>query len=98
MTASFLQGLAAAVAAALVAGIIAALKLLIGMARDVKSLGPSMQALYSIQPHLIRATRCQNAALREIGANGSTEEADKCLAEAEACLDRRLVERVGGCA
>ena len=94
----FLEALAAAVAAALVAGMIAAVRILVGMARDVRSLGPSMQALYSIQPHLIRATRYQNAALREIGANGSTEEADKCLNAAEECLDRRLVERVGGCA
>ena len=94
----FIQGVITAAAGALVLGIIAAIKLLSRMAADVKSLGPSMQALYSIQPHLIRATRYQNAALREIGANGSTEEADKCLNAAEECLDRRLVERVGGCA
>ena len=94
----FLEALLAAVAASLVAGVIAVVRLLVGMARDVKSLGPSMQALYAIQPHLIRATRYQNAALKEIGANGSTEEANKCLDAAEECLDRRLVERVGGCA
>ena len=94
----FIQGVITAAAGAFVLGIIAAIKLLSRMATDVKSLSPSMQALYSIQPHLIRATRYQNAALREIGANGSTEEADKCLNAAEECLDRRLVERVGGCA
>lgn len=94
----FLEALIGAAATALVAGIIAAVRLLAGMARDVRSLGPSMQAIYAIQPHLIRATRYQNAALKEIGANGSTEEANKCLDAAEECLDRRLVERVGGCA
>lgn len=87
-----------AVAVSLVAGIIAVVRTLTKMTHEFRSIGPSMQAMYRIQPLLIRAQRHQNAALRELGANGPTVKSDECLDEADALLDRRLAERVGGCA
>ena len=94
----FIEAVIIATAGLLVTGIASIVGMLNQMSRDVRSLGPSMQALYAIQPYIIRATRYQNAALKELGANGSTEKSDACLDEAEAALDRRLAERVGGCA
>jgi len=87
-----------AVAVSLVTGIIAVVKMLFTVSSEMRSLGPSMQAVYRIQPLLIKAQRHQNAAMRELGANGATVKADECLDEADAVLDRRLSERVGGCA
>jgi hypothetical protein len=78
-------------------GIVALVRLLTRISRDVASLGPSVQALYAIQPCVIKALRYQNAAFRELGANGSTDRSNECLDEAEKNLDRRLIERVGGC-
>lgn len=92
-----LTALVGVVVTGMAGGLVALIKMLSRVARDVAALGPSMQALYQIQPHIIRATRHQNAALKELGANGSTVKSDECLDAAESCLDRRLVERVGGC-
>jgi hypothetical protein len=87
-----------AVAVSLVAGIISVVRSVMAMTREVRTLGPSMQAVYRIQPLLIKAQRHQNAALRELGANGPTVLADDCLDEADKILDCRLAERSGGCA
>jgi hypothetical protein len=94
----FISAVIVAVAGIFVTAVFQSVRILADMRREVKSLGPSMQALYAIQPHIIRATRFQNAALKELGANGSTIKSDECLDVAEAHLDRRLTERVGGCA
>lgn len=80
------------------AGIVALVRMLSRISRDVSALGPSMRAIYEMQPYMLKATRYQNAALKELGANGSTEKSNECLDAAEACLDRQLVEHVGGCA
>lgn len=64
--------------------------------RDVVGFSPSIQAIATIQPLLIRATRYQNAALRELGANGSTEKSNACLDEADSELDRLLVKKIAG--
>ena len=93
----FVEATIVATAGLLVTGIVSIFKMVVDMSRDVKSLKPSMTALYDIQPHIIRATRFQNAALKELGANGSTTRSDECLDVAESKLDRRLAERVGGC-
>lgn len=98
ITLTFQDAAIGAVAVSLVGGIIATIKLMHTMSHEVKSLSPSMQAIYRIQPLLIKAQRHQNAAMRELGANGPTVKADECLDEADRVLDRRLAERVGGCA
>jgi len=94
----FIEATIVATAGLLVTGLVSIAGMLTRVSRDLRSIGPSMQALYAIQPYIIKATRFQNAALKELGANGSTVRSDACLDEAEAALDRRLAERVGGCA
>lgn len=93
---TFLEAIAAAFGGLMLTGVIAITRLLIKISREVGHLGPSLEALYMIQPFLIRATRYQNAALKELGANGSTTSSDSCLDEAAKHLDRRLAERIGG--
>lgn len=83
---------------AIVTGTIVAVGKLGAMMRLVESLSASVQAVYLVQPHLIRAMRHYSTALKESGANGSTEKANECLDEADRALDRRLAERVGGAA
>jgi hypothetical protein len=58
---------------------------------------PYVKALVEIQPHIIKAGKKQNAALREIGANGSTLESDTEFDEAQKCLDSLLTSRVEIC-
>ena len=93
----FTEAVIAATAGIVVTGTMIAVKTLLAMRRDIVGFSPSMMALAQIQPLLIRATRHQNAALREIGANGSTTRSDSCLDEAEEVLGVLLVAKVGGC-
>jgi len=92
----FVEGIIVAASAIIVAGVVLAVRTLFAMRRDIVGFTPSLQAMVEIQPLMVRATRHQNAALREIGANGSTLKADACLDDAEAVLNRRLVVKVGG--
>lgn len=91
------DGALTAAGGAVLAGSIAVVKMMMGMSRDVKSFGPSIQALYRVQPYVLDSLEYQNAALREIGANGSTEKADAAIRDGRKVLERRLEERVGGC-
>lgn len=93
---TLLEAIATAAGAAILAGLVAIVRMLFDIKRNIGHLVPSMQAIYTMQPYLIKATRYQNQALKELGANGSTERSDACLDEAERQLDRRLVARVGG--
>jgi len=92
----FVEGIIVAASAIIVAGVVLAVRTLFAMRRDIVGFTPSLQAMVEIQPLMVRATRHQNAALREIGANGSTLKADACLDDAEAVLNRLLVVKVGG--
>ena len=92
-----IEAVIAATAGIVVTGTMIAVKTLLAMRRDIVGFSPSLKSLVEIQPLLIRATRHQNAALREIGANGSTTRSDGCLDEAEEVLGILLVEKVGGC-
>ncbi|MBU1080919.1 MAG: hypothetical protein KKB59_10575 [Spirochaetes bacterium] len=94
--AKFIEAMIVAAAGSLIAGVIIAIKTLLTMSRDIKGFSPSLQALAAIQPLMIRATRHQNGALREIGANGATHKADECLDEAESVLNELLVKKIGG--
>ena len=84
-----------AVAGAFVSGLVYIVKLLVTISRDVKSFGPSIQALYRVQPFVLDALEYQNSALREVGANGSTIKADDAVRKGRECLERMLEERVG---
>jgi hypothetical protein len=72
------------------------IKTLFAMRRDVMSFSGTVQALAESLLFLLKATRNQNAALREIGANGATEKADACIDEAESVLNRYLVAATKG--
>jgi hypothetical protein len=63
----------------------------------LEQLLPAVLALVKIQPLLIKAGKKQNAALRELGANGSTVESDSHFDEAQACLDNLLTDSLGAC-
>lgn len=93
---TLVEGIIVAAAGLIVSGVAVAVRTLFAMRRDIVGFTPSLQAMVEIQPLMVRATRHQNAALREIGANGSTIKADACLDDAEAVLSRLLVEKVGG--
>jgi len=90
------EGIIVAASALIVGGVVVAVRTLFAMRRDIVGFTPSLQALARVEPLMIRATRHQNAALREIGANGSTIKADSCLDDAEAVLAELLVEKIGG--
>lgn len=70
------------------------IRTLFAMRRDVRGFAGPIRALVEAQPYIIKATRHQNAALKEIGANGSTTESNNCLDEADRIFDRLLVESV----
>ena len=93
---TFVQALVSGIAGMMLVGFVAIGKMLLRISRDVAHLGPSLEAVYGTLPWLVRATRHQNAALKELGANGSTVKSDNCLDEAEKTLDRRLAAREGG--
>jgi hypothetical protein len=96
ITSTFIEAAVGAAAVAIVAGSFKGVQLLSKMQRDLKTFGPSLQALYRVQPHVLDALQYQNAALREIGANGSTECADDAIRAGRKVLERRLEERIGG--
>ena len=93
---TFVEAIAGGLGGLVLVGFVAIGKLLLRISHDIRHLGPSLEAVYSTLPWLLRATRYQNAALKELGANGSTARSDACLDEAEKNLDRRLAEREGG--
>jgi hypothetical protein len=80
----------------IVASLVIIIKTLFAMRHDVMSFSSTVQALAESLLYLLKATRNQNAALREIGANGATEKADACIDEAETVLNRFLVAATKG--
>lgn len=86
----FIEAIMVAFGGALAAGIIAIIRLLSSISRDMKCVVPSVRTLYEIQPCLTNAIRHQNAAFKELGANGSTIKSDECLDE----VDRILVSKL----
>ena len=93
---TFVEAIAGGLGGLVLVGFVAIGKLLLRISHDIRHLGPSLEAVYSTLPWLLRATRYQNAAMKELGANGSTIRSDECLDKAEAALDRRLAAREGG--
>jgi hypothetical protein len=93
---TLLEAIATAAGAAILAGLVAIVRMLIGIKGSLDHLVPSVMALYDIQFELIEAGRCNNESLTKLGANGSTDKGNACLDRAESKLNRRLVERVGG--
>ena len=91
----FRDALIVAAAGGFFTGLVFVVKLLLKISRNVDAFGPSIQALYRVQPYVLDALEFQNAALKEIGANGSTEKANEAVRNGRAVLDRRLEERVG---
>lgn len=82
----------------LAVGVVSIIRLLIGIAHDMQFLVPSVKTLYTIQPYLGSALRHQNAALRELGANGSTERSNACLDDVDRILNEKLASSaVGKC-
>lgn len=94
---TLLEAIATAAGAAILAGLVAIVRMLFDIKRGVAKLTPSVQALYAIQPYIIDATRYQNKALQELGANGSTEKSDGCLDQAVEIYRGRTVESIGEC-
>ena len=92
----FADGLVAAFAGLIAAGFFTVIRMLFAMRRDVRSFSYTIQAIAEIQPSLFKATRHQNAALREIGANGATERSDACIDEAEKTWNRLAVSKMQG--
>jgi len=82
----------------LAVGVVSIIRLLIGIAHDMRYLVPSVKTLYTIQPYLGKALRHQNSALRELGANGSTERSNECLDDVDRILNEKLASSaVGKC-
>lgn len=92
----FADGLIAAFAGLTATGFFIMIRTLFAMRRDVRSFSHTIQAIAEIQPSLFKATRHQNAALREIGANGATERSDACIDEAEKTWNRLAVTKMQG--
>jgi len=85
----FVEAIAATAAGGVLFGLLYIVKLLIKVQHALDHLGPSMQTLYLLQPPILKTLRYQNAAMREIGANGNATRADGCIDEAEEIINRR---------
>jgi len=94
--ATFGDGVLVAVGASLIGGLGWAVKLLLKMSHQVEGLSASMRTVYQTQLYMIESDKCQNEALRGIGANGMTRRSDELLDKAAGCFDTRLLEKVGG--
>lgn len=85
----FVEAVVATLAGSSLVGLWHIIRLLVKVQRALDHLGPSMETLYTLQPYVLKTLRHQTAALREIGANGSTEKADECIDEAEKIINQR---------
>lgn len=92
----FLSGVIAAAATTTVAGVLIIARTMFAMRRDVVKFSATIQAMARSQPYMLKGLRFQNEALREIGANGATEKADRCIDEAERVYDELQAALVGG--
>jgi hypothetical protein len=77
-------------------GIVWIIRMLMKISALMRHMGPSVEVLYRIQPFMSRAIRHQNAALKELGADGSTDDSNACLDRVEVLLGERLADREGG--
>jgi hypothetical protein len=85
----FLEAVVATAAGGMIFGIAYIVKLLIKVQHALDHLGPSVQTLYLLQTPILRTLRHQNNALKEAGANGSTDKANACVDEAEEIIGKR---------
>lgn len=89
---TFMEAIVVAFGGSFTVGIIWIIKMLLRIAHDMRAMVPSMRTLYRIQPYLAEAIRFQNAALVELGANGSTEKSNACLDEVDRVLNEKLAD------
>ena len=92
----FLEAVVVGLGGSLALGMIWVIKMLIRIAHDMRHLVPSVSTLYEIQPYLAQASRHQNTSLKELGANGSTDESNKCLDEVDRILRSKLASNSVG--
>lgn len=85
----FLEAVIAAIASGFCFGLVYIIKLLARMQRALDHLGPSVETIYMMYPFILRTLGHQNDALKEAGANGSTDLANKCIDAAETILRER---------
>ena len=100
LSATFVQAFIAAVGSATAVGLIATIRMLNTIHSDVKTLKEetagiknSLDSVFVAFRYVLTATRYQNVALKQAGANGCTEQSDSFIDKAEASLDRRSEKR-----
>ena len=86
--------------ASLVAGIFAMIRLLYTIKTDIGNMKAEMvkssyalDSVFTAFRYVLTATRYQNVALKQAGANGCTEQSDGFIDKAEKELDRRKASR-----
>ncbi|MBL8965403.1 MAG: hypothetical protein JNG85_00260 [Spirochaetaceae bacterium] len=92
----FVEAAIGTASAAVVGAAIVIVRTLFAMRRDVVGYGVTIKALTLGLRHVSSATRHQNFALQDLGANGSTEKSNACLDKADAVFDGLLADKVGG--
>lgn len=97
---TFVEGAVVALGASFVASIFAAIRLLNSIHSDVKGMKNelakntrAMDSVFTALRYMLTATRYQNVALKQAGANGCTEQSDEFIDKAEAALNRRAEGR-----
>ena len=97
---TFVEGAVVALGASFVAGVLTTIRLLHTIRNDVRVMKAEVEkSAYSIDSvfaalrYMLTATRYQNIALKQAGANGCTEQSDAFIDKAEAALDRRAAAR-----